>query len=95
MWLWCVEAPGRWETISNVANAELYLHTEILGNYKELDAAGQYPVVQILDTSTLSFASMMQPSCRAGEACCRSQGCQASGTVGSGDFDFTKGMDSL
>lgn len=40
MWLWCAEAPGRWETISNVGNAELYLKTEIPRNFKELDAAG-------------------------------------------------------
>ena len=38
----------------------------------------QYPVIQILDTSTLSCVSMMQPSCRADGACC-SQGPQASG----------------
>ena len=38
----------------------------------------QYPVVHILDTTTLSFASIMQRYW-AGGACCRSQGPQASG----------------
>ena len=39
----------------------------------------QCPVIHILDTSTLSFASMMQPSCRADGACCGSQRPQSSG----------------
>ena len=46
---------------------------------KQSHARNQQPVIQSLDTTILSFACMMQACCRAGGACCRSQGPQASG----------------